>query len=152
MLSLAVCRCLFRLMRHWFLSRWTCLQVSESFRQVWKCRLFDVFRCVCIDMEANACGGLFQTMQLCLGLVGCICHNRHVIGVVGIPSASFLFQLENFNIYIYIYSHRLTDCFVLSELFSVARHAGRSTPGSKPVQLYVRFSLRPLGPQANQVG
>ena len=35
--------------------------------------------------------------------------------------------------------------FVLSELFSMARHAGRSKPGSKPIQLYVRLSLRPLG-------
>ena len=26
--------------------------------------------------------------------------------------------------YIYIYCHPQTDCFVLSELFSVARHAG----------------------------
>ena len=33
------------------------------------------------------------------------------------------------------------SCFVLSELFSVARHAGRSKPGSKPVQLYVGLSL-----------
>ena len=40
-------------------------------------------------------------------------------------------------IYIYIYCHPQTDCFVLSELFSVARHAGRSKQGSKPVQLYV---------------
>ena len=39
---------------------------------------------------------------------------------------------------IYIYSHPQTDCFVLSELFSVARHAGRSKPESKPVQLYDR--------------
>ena len=38
----------------------------------------------------------------------------------------------------YIYSHSQTDYFVLSELFSVARHAGRSEPGSKLVQLYVR--------------
>ena len=42
----------------------------------------------------------------------------------------------------YIYSHPQTDCFVLSELFSVARHAGRSKPGSKPDQLYVRLSFR----------
>ena len=42
------------------------------------------------------------------------------------------------NIYIHIYSHPQTDCFVLSELFSVARHAGRSKPESKPVQLYDR--------------
>ena len=48
-------------------------------------------------------------------------------------------------IYIYIYCHPQTDCFVLSELFSVARHVGRSKPGSKPVQHYVRLSLRPLG-------
>ena len=47
-------------------------------------------------------------------------------------------------IYIYIYCHPQTDCFVLSELFSVARHAGRSKPGSKPVQLYVRLSLSRL--------
>ena len=29
--SLAACRCLFRLLRHCFLGRWTCLLVSESF-------------------------------------------------------------------------------------------------------------------------
>ena len=53
---------------------------------------------------------------------------------------------------IYIYCHPQTDCSVRSELFSVARHAGRSKPGSKPVQLYVRLSFRPLGHQANHVG
>ena len=51
-------------------------------------------------------------------------------------------------IYIYIYRHPQTDCFVLSELFSVAKQVGRSKPGSKPIQLYVRLSLRPLGQQA----
>ena len=40
---------------------------------------------------------------------------------------------------------------ILSELFSVARHVGRSKPGSRPIQLYVRLSLRPLGPQAYHV-
>ena len=54
-------------------------------------------------------------------------------------------------IYIYIYYHPQTDCFILSELFSVARHAGRSKPGSKPIQLYVRLSLRSLGQQAYHV-
>ena len=44
---------------------------------------------------------------------------------------------------IYIYSYPQTDCFFLSELFSVARHAGCSKPGSKPVQLYVRLSFKP---------
>ena len=56
--------------------------------------------------------------------------------------------------YIYIYTHILThrhpqtDCFVLSELFSAVRHAGRSKPGSKPVQLCVRLCFRPLVHQA----
>ena len=54
-------------------------------------------------------------------------------------------------IYIYIYCHPQTDCFVLSELFSVVRYVGRSKPGSKPTQLYVRLSLRPLGQQAYHV-
>ena len=61
-----LCRCLFRLKRHCFRGRWICLPVSERFRQVWRCRLFDYstyIRFVCVDMEANACGGLFQTMQ-----------------------------------------------------------------------------------------
>ena len=55
-------------------------------------------------------------------------------------------------IYIYIYSHPQTDCFIRSELFSVAGHAGRSKPRSKPVQLYVRLYYRPLGHQADHVG
>ena len=55
-------------------------------------------------------------------------------------------------IYIYIYCHPQTECFVLSELFSVARHVGRSKPGSKPIQLYVRLNLKPLDRQANHVG
>ena len=53
---------------------------------------------------------------------------------------------------VYIYSHPQTDCFVLSELFSVARHAERSKPGSKHVQLYVRLCFRPLVHQADHVG
>ena len=51
-------------------------------------------------------------------------------------------------IYIYIVIHRQT--FVLSELFSVARHAGRSKP--KSIQLYVRLSFKPVGHQADYVG
>ena len=54
-------------------------------------------------------------------------------------------------IYIYIYCHPQTDCFVLSELFSVARLVGHSKTGSKPIQLYVRLSLGPLGQQAYHV-
>ena len=43
-----------------------------------------------------------------------------------------------------IYCHPQTDCFVVSQLFSVARHVGRLKLGSKPTQLYVRLSIRPL--------
>ena len=46
----------------------------------------------------------------------------------------------------------MTDCFILSELFSVARHVGRSKPGSKPIQLYVRLNLRPLSQREYHVG
>ena len=52
-----------------------------------------------------------------------------------------------FWVFFYMYSHPQTDCFGLSELFSVARRAGRSKPGLKPVQLYVRLCFRPLGHQ-----
>ena len=55
-------------------------------------------------------------------------------------------------IYIYIYCHPQTDCFVVSQLFSVVCHVGRSELGSKPTQLYVRLSIRPLGPQGYHVG
>ena len=69
---------------------------------------------------------------------------------LGFPCVCILLRV-NTRIYIYIYCHPQTDCFVLSELFSVARHAGRSKPGSKPVQLYVRLSFRPVGHQADHV-
>ena len=54
-------------------------------------------------------------------------------------------------IYIYKYCHPQTNCFILSKLFSVARHVGRSKPGSKPIQIYVRLNLRPLGQQVYHV-
>ena len=50
-------------------------------------------------------------------------------------------------IYIYIYCHPQTNYFVLSELFSEARHIGRSKPESKLIQLYVTLSLRPTSVQ-----
>ena len=49
------------------------------------------------------------------------------------------------HIYIYIVIHRQTvflyHCFVVSQLFSVARHVGRLKLGSKPAQLYVRLNI-----------
>ena len=54
-------------------------------------------------------------------------------------------------LYIYIYCHPETDCFVLSRLFSVASYAGRLKLGSKPAQLYVRLNIIPLSQQAYHV-
>ena len=45
------------------------------------------------------------------------------------------------TLYIYIYSYPYTDCFMLSQLFSVARHAGSFKLGLK---LYVRLRILPL--------
>ena len=55
-------------------------------------------------------------------------------------------------IYIYIYCYPQTDCFFLSELFSVARHIGCSKLGLKPIQLYIRLSLRLLSQQVYHAG
>ena len=51
----------------------------------------------------------------------------------------------------YVYCHSQTDCFVVSQLFSVARHAGRFKLGSKPAQLYVRLCILLLSHQATYV-
>ena len=48
--------------------------------------------------------------------------------------------------------HPQINCFVVSQLFSVAKHIGRLKLGSKPAQLYVRLSIRPLGQQSYHVG
>ena len=47
-------------------------------------------------------------------------------------------------LYIYIYCHPQTDCFVVTQLFSVARHVRRFKLRLKPTQLYVRLSILPL--------
>ena len=54
-------------------------------------------------------------------------------------------------IYIYIYCHPQTDCFIVPQLFSVARHVGCLKLGSKPAELYVRLSIKLLGQQAREL-
>ena len=54
-------------------------------------------------------------------------------------------------VYIYIYSHPQTDCYVISQFFSVVRHVERLKLGSKPAQLYVRLSIRPLSQKVYHV-
>ena len=51
----------------------------------------------------------------------------------------------------YIYCHPQSDCFVVSQLSSVARHVGRLQPGSKPAQLYVKLSILPFNQQTTYV-
>ena len=46
------------------------------------------------------------------------------------------------NFTYYIYCHPQIDCFVVSQLFNVARHVGRSKLGSKLAQLYKVLSSR----------
>ena len=54
-------------------------------------------------------------------------------------------------IYIYICCHPRTDCFVVSQLISVARHVGRFKLELKPAQLYIRLSIIPLSLQSTYV-
>ena len=55
--SLAACRCPFRLMRHCFLGKWICLLVSEGFRLVWRCHLFDysTYILFCVHWHGGLC-------------------------------------------------------------------------------------------------
>ena len=48
--------------------------------------------------------------------------------------STFMSLYINIYIYINIYCHPQTDCFVVSQLFSVARHVGRLKLGSKSAQ------------------
>ena len=43
--------------------------------------------------------------------------------------------------YVCIYCHQQTDCFVVSQLFIVARHVRRYKLGLKLTQLYIRLSI-----------
>ncbi len=54
-------------------------------------------------------------------------------------------------IYIYISCHPQTDCFVVSQHFSVARYVGRLKQGLKPAQLYVRLTIILLSHQTTYV-
>ena len=68
-------------------------------------------------------------------------------------STDITIPLVYYIIYIYIYIYILlsTDSFVVSQLFIMAKHVGHLKLGSKPAQLYVRLSIRPLGQQSYHV-
>ena len=54
-------------------------------------------------------------------------------------------------IYIYIYCHPQSDCFVVSQLFSVARHVRRFKRTMYLAQIFVRLSMLPLSHQSTYV-
>ena len=97
-----------------------------------------ICRCVCVYIY------IYIYIYICV----CVCVYLYIYVYVNVCECVCM----NVYIYIYIYCHPQTDCFVLSELFSVARHVERSKPRSKPIQLYVRLSFRPLGEQVHHVG
>ena len=53
-------------------------------------------------------------------------------------------RLDDIYIYIYIHCHPQTDCFIISQLFSMTRLAGRFKLRSKPIELYARLCILPL--------
>ena len=75
---------------------------------------------------------IYVCVCVCVWLYVIVCINREkhmLIYVKDIKSGSSIVWSFALWVYIYIYYHPQTDCFVLSELFRVARHVGRSKPG-----------------------
>ena len=89
----------------------------------------------------------------------CVCiykvYTKHIrswsLYNVNISEAYTLCACIYIYIYIYIYILSSTDCFILSELFSVARYVRCLKPELQPIQLCVRLSLRPLSQQAYHI-
>ena len=76
---------------------------------------------------------------------------RHRTSTYSLGKCNGKVSFQNIYIYIYIYSLLQTDCFVVSQFFGVASQVGRLKLGSKPTQLFVRFSIIPLSQQMNHV-
>ena len=64
-----------------------------------------------------------------------------------IPDSGFIWTVWYIYIYIYIYRHPQTDDFVVSQLFSVARHIGHFKLGLTNAQPYVRLCILALSYQ-----
>ena len=137
-------------MRHSFLGRWICLPVSESFRLVWKYRLFDYSTYIqfCVHWLGGEC---LQRLVLDHNYVilnqffflyfshthtnltlTIIKNKNNVIHIYIFCMPFFSYSIftscgiyfpffSNIYIYIYIYVIHRQICFVLSELISVAR-------------------------------
>ena len=62
-----------------------------------------------------------------------------------------MFPFVTLIVFFFLYSYPQTDCFVVSQLFSVARQTGRFKLGLKPSQLYVKLSIIQHGHQSTYV-
>ena len=80
---------------------------------------------------------------------------QHCEIVLNINDRAFTHTHTHTHIYIYVcmyvYCHPQTECLVISQPFSVARHVEHLKLGSKPAQIYVRLSILPLSPQVTYV-
>ena len=115
-------------MLNWTVWIWT----AWSFNYVWT---NDWCLIELLVIHSNTSNHLTVCKRMCLGL--------------------FLKKLLTKCVYklcIYIYCHPQTDCLDISQLFSMAGDVGRLKLGSKPAQLYVRLSIRPLDQQVYHVG
>ena len=81
-----------------------------------------------------------------------ICHYKFIsaenMTIISLSSDDFLHAFLEVAV---IYSHPHTDCFVVSQLFNVARHIGHLKLGSKLAQFYVRLSIILFSQQASHV-
>ena len=110
---LATCRCPFRLMRRCFLGKWICLLVSEGFRLLWRCHLFDYSTYIpfCVHWHGGLCLRLLVPNYAAVFRLGWVylpvslCHRRLYILPINIngyvPFLILLYTLPmNINGYI----------------------------------------------------
>ena len=79
---------------------------------------------------------IYLYLRVCVYMYMCVCVCVTIYTYICVCGS------ESIHIYIYIYCHPQTDCFVVSQLFGVARHVGHWKLGSKPAQRYA--SIIPL--------
>ena len=100
---LFACQCLSRLMRYCSLGRWTCLLVSECYRLVWRCRLFDSSTYIpsCVHWHGGRwVQRLIPDYVAGFGLSWSFYQKHYIIGVVGVGScfAGYLLLLSFVNV------------------------------------------------------
>ena len=106
-----------------------------------------IYMCVCVCAYVHIMH-LFASMDVWLS----ISVYKETVRRINIwMQTNYIFTKIYIYIYIYIYCHPQTDCFVVSLLFSVVRHAGRFKLGWEPAQHYARLSILLLSLQSTYV-